>query len=111
MSITTHVLDTSLGKPAAGISVTLSVRIGNELQVLGHAVTDPNGRVLRFEHEPPLTLGSFCLSFETAGYFLATQRYCFFNRVTLDFQITDNEQHYHVPLLISPFGYTTYRGS
>jgi 5-hydroxyisourate hydrolase len=109
--ITTHVLDTSLGKPAASITVTLSVRDGQTFRELGRGITDVDGRVRAFLPEPALTIGSYQLSFETEAYFRVSARQAFFERVTLEFYVADASQHYHVPLLLTPFGYTTYRGS
>ena len=109
--ITTHVLDTSLGKPAAGIPVTLSIREGGSPRELGRGVTDVDGRVRSLAAELPLVTGSYLLTFETSGYFRATSRDTLFERVTLEFFVADAGQHFHVPLLLSPFGYTTYRGS
>lgn len=109
--ITTHVLDTSLGKPAAGIPVTLEIREGSALRELGRANTDADGRVREFLPGFSLTSGAFRLVFETAGYFRASAREAFFERVTLEFLVADPSQHFHVPLLVTPFGYTTYRGS
>jgi 5-hydroxyisourate hydrolase len=110
-SITTHVLDTSLGKPAALLSVSLSVREGDGWRELGQAITDQDGRVRKFSPESPLAPGSYRLSFETAAYFRAASRDAFFDRVALEFHVADASQHYHVPLLLTAFGYTTYRGS
>ena len=109
--ITTHVLDTSLGKPAEGLSVRLSVRDGAALRELAHALTDADGRVRQFSADEPLMAGTYQLSFEVAAYFRAVQCEAFFERVTLEFCVPDVSQHYHVPLLLSPFGYTTYRGT
>ncbi|MDF3071879.1 MAG: 5-hydroxyisourate hydrolase [Polyangiaceae bacterium] len=109
--ITTHVLDTSLGKPAASVPVVLSVREGAGYRELARGVTDADGRVRRFEPEPLLGVGAYSLTFETSDYFRADSRAAFFQRVTLEFFVADESQHYHVPLLLSPFGYTTYRGS
>jgi 5-hydroxyisourate hydrolase len=109
--ITTHVLDTSLGKPAASISVSLGVRDGSGFREVARGVTDADGRVRQFLPDVALGSGAYQLVFETAGYFRATARDAFFERVTLEFYVVDPSQHYHVPLLLSPFGYTTYRGS
>lgn len=109
--ITTHVLDTSLGKPAAGMHVTLSRRDGDTFTELARAVTDQDGRVRDFLPPVSVTAGSYRLSFETAAHFRASSRDAFFERVALDFLVTDASQHYHVPLLLTPFGYSTYRGS
>jgi 5-hydroxyisourate hydrolase len=109
--ITTHVLDTSRGAPAVGIPVTLSLSESGAYRELGRAVTDADGRVRRFVPEPLLVVGQYLLTFETGQYFRAGSRDAFFERVTLEFLVADASQHYHVPLLLSPFGYTTYRGS
>ncbi|MES1176618.1 MAG: hydroxyisourate hydrolase [Myxococcales bacterium] len=110
-SITTHVLDTALGKAAAGISVQLSVRAGEQLRTLALSTTDSDGRVRQFATEAPLGAGIYQLSFDTAAYFRITQRATFFEKVTLEFSVASGNEHYHVPLLLSPFGYTTYRGT
>jgi len=111
--ITTHVLDTSLGKPVAGLPVSLNRREGGAFQELGQAVTDADGRVREFlpALAEPLVAGVYCLRFETAGHFRQSGRDAFFERVALEFRVSDASQHFHVPLLITPFGYTTYRGS
>ncbi len=110
-SITTHVLDTALGKPAAGLPVRLSVRDAGQVRELAQSVTDADGRVRHFATEAPLTVGAYQLTFDTADYFRTTQRAAFFERVTLEFSVSAEGEHYHVPLLLSPFGYTTYRGT
>jgi 5-hydroxyisourate hydrolase len=109
--ITTHVLDTSLGRPAAGVVVTLSRRGADGFEQLSTAVTDSDGRVRSFLPATPLVAGTYRLSFETAAHFRAAGRDAFFERATLDFVVADPSQHYHVPLLLTPFGYSTYRGS
>lgn len=109
--ITTHVLDTARGLPAAGIPVSLKVREGDDFRELGRARTDRDGRVRHFEPDLPPVVGTYQLVFETADYFRADARETFYERVTLEFQVADATQHYHVPLLLTPFGYTTYRGT
>lgn len=109
--ITTHVLDTSLGKPAPGVPVTLCWREGGTFSEIRRATTDADGRVSQFLPHLSLVAGTYQLVFETAGYFRAAARDAFFERVTLEFYVADSAQHYHVPLLLTPFGYTTYRGS
>ena len=108
--ITTHVLDTALGAPGARVAVTLLRREANATLELARAVTDSDGRVRDFAI-PSLVAGTYQLSFDTAGYFGASGRSAFFERVLIEFTVHDPSQHYHVPLLLSPFGYTTYRGS
>ena len=91
--------------------VTLSVRDGDGFRDLGRAVTDSDGRVREFSPPVSVTAGSYRLSFETAAHFRAGGREAFFDRVQLEFVVGDASQHYHVPLLLTPFGYSTYRGS
>jgi 5-hydroxyisourate hydrolase len=109
--ITTHVLDTSLGRPAAGVSAVLERQAPNgSWSVLGQGVTDADGRI-RDLLPGPLETGTFRLIFDTGAYFAAQGRTGFYPTVSIVFQIVDAGQHYHVPLLLSPFGYSTYRGS
>ena len=110
--ITTHVLDLGTGKPAIGIRVALS-RVDNaERTVVGAGVTDADGRLRDLVPKASkLNAGVFELTFETGVWFRARGVEPFHPRVTVVVEITDPQQDYHVPLLISPFGYTTYRGS
>lgn len=106
-TISTHVLDTALGKPAEGIRVALH-RDGT---LIGSSVTDQDGRVRDLlAHGSSLSAGDYRLTFSVAEYFGA-KRKSFYNEIVIHFHIADEEQHYHVPLLLSPFGYSTYRGS
>ena len=98
--ITTHVLDTAKGKPAAGVRITL--RRGDDELFTGE--TDVDGRAKLLEKAEP---GTYHLVFDTGAY----NPDGFFPIVTIVFQIDEARQHYHVPLLLSPFGYSTYRGS
>lgn len=110
--ITTHILDVSIGKPAAGVRVTLSRVQDGERKVVGSGVTDSDGRLKDLiPKAPSLDAGVFELTFETGVYFAANGVQAFHPRVTVTIELTDAQQHYHVPLLLSPFGYTTYRGS
>jgi 5-hydroxyisourate hydrolase len=110
-TITSHVLDTSLGKPAAGVSVSLAVLEDGAFVELGRGVTDHDGRVKQLLGESALSVGLYRLRFETGAHYRTAGRDSFYECVELQFQITDPSQHYHVPLLLSPFGYSTYRGS
>ena len=110
--ITTHVLDTSLGRPAAGVPVTLDVRAGDGWRSLGRSVTDPDGRARALL--PPsgaLAVGTYRLTFDTGAYFRSRGTEPFFPEVSVVFEVRDPAQHHHVPLLLAPFGYSTYRGS
>ncbi|GLY67051.1 hydroxyisourate hydrolase [Amycolatopsis taiwanensis] len=101
--VTTHVLDTAAGRPAKGIGVRLEF----EGSVLGEARTDDDGRVRDLGPEE-LTPGVYRLVFDTAGYLGPDG---FFPEVVVSFRIRDGAAHHHVPVLLSPFSYTTYRGS
>lgn len=113
-TISTHVLDTALGIPAANLTVTLEGMdaLGAVTQ-LGRGTTDAEGRVSAFTaNEVTLKAGMYRLSFDVAGYFAETGRETFYARVSVDFNVAVGApQHYHVPLLLSPFGYSTYRGN
>lgn len=106
--VTTHVLDTTNGRPAAGVVVMLEQSLG-EPPVLGTATTDDDGRAsdLGPEHLDP---GIYRLRFNTGGYFAEAGSATFFPEVIISFEVGD-ASYYHVPLLLSPFGYSTYRGS
>jgi 5-hydroxyisourate hydrolase len=107
-TLSTHVLDTALGRPAQGIRVTLER--GDD--VVGSGVTDADGRVRELhKKDAPLSQGSYRLTFYVAEYFSKAGRETFFPEVVVDFRIGEGTEHYHVPLLLSPFGYSTYRGS
>jgi 5-hydroxyisourate hydrolase len=110
--ITTHILDLSSGKPASGVRVAL-VRVENTKHTpVGSGVTDADGRLRDLVPKASkINAGVFELTFETGTYFRSRGVEPFHPRVTVVVEITDPAQHYHVPLLISPYGYTTYRGS
>jgi 5-hydroxyisourate hydrolase len=115
--ITTHVLDTSIGRPAVGVRVTLE-RGGraSDWQLVGYGETDPDGRVRTLTlEEAPLDSGLYRLVFDTRRYFEARKVRAFYPSVIVMFEVADEpssrQEHYHVPLLLSPFGYSTYRGS
>ena len=112
-SITTHILDTSLGKPAANVGVTLEqVDAYGATQVIGQSRTDQDGRARDLLAEGvALEAGRYRLTFDVGAYFTATRRETFYPDVVITFDVRDANQHYHVPLLVSPFGYSTYRGS
>lgn len=105
--ITTHVLDTSIGEPARNIAVALTDFEGN---VVGRGHTDSDGRCRDLTAEP-IAAGRYRISFDVAAYFLDRDIHAFYPVVHIDFEVFDAAQHYHVPLLLSPFGYSTYRGS
>jgi 5-hydroxyisourate hydrolase len=111
--ITTHVLDTALGRPAAGVPVCLELQDGSaQWRELGRGRTDADGRcraLLPDGHV--LASGVYRITFETGSYFSTLGVQGFYPSVPVVFEIREPAQHYHVPLLVSPFGYSTYRGS
>ena len=111
--ITTHVLDLALGQPARGVSVRLEHHSpARGWVVLAEKRTDADGRVLDLlAAESKLAAGRYRISFGTGEYFGGRGQACFHPEVTVAFEVADAAQHYHVPLLVSPYGYTTYRGS
>ena len=111
--ITSHILDTTLGKPAHGVAVILEVSDGaDRWSELGRAVTDRDGRISAFDPQVKnVDRRAYRLRFGTGAYFAATHARTFYPEVHVVFQIDDPSQHYHIPLLVSPFGYSTYRGS
>jgi 5-hydroxyisourate hydrolase len=111
-AITTHVLDVALGRPAGGVPVALQRVDKPGATEIGRATTDDDGRVRRLgpaDVEP----GTYRLIFGTAAYLLAQHQADppFFPEVTVTFTVHDQARDYHVPLLLSPYGYSTYRGS
>lgn len=108
--ISTHVLDLMAGKPASGVVVRLA-RLEDDWRVIASARTDRNGRVKSVSGKARLTRGIYELSFESGAYFKRKKVKCFHPWVTITIEVRDPGEHYHVPLLISPFGYSTYRGS
>jgi 5-hydroxyisourate hydrolase len=111
-AITTHVLDTARGRPAAGVAVTLYRASDGGWILLGQSVTDTDGRCRNLlASGAPLSTGTYRLCFETGAWFRAGGVEAFHPEVIITFDVTGSSEHYHVPLLISPFGYTTYRGS
>lgn len=112
-AITSHVLDLTRGKPASGIPLTLEIREANEnWKVLGTATTDADGRVKDLlPNNFELTPGTYRIHFDVSSYFRAQKIESFYPEASVVFTVRDCAQKYHVPLLLSPHGYTTYRGS
>ncbi|HJR07835.1 MAG TPA: hydroxyisourate hydrolase [Pyrinomonadaceae bacterium] len=111
-AITTHILDISRGRPAEGVAVVLEHRDAQGWQVLGRGTTDADGRLgSLLPDEFDLQVGAYRLTFRTLDYFAAMGVETFYPEVTIIFLVADAAAHYHVPLLVSPYGYSTYRGS
>jgi 5-hydroxyisourate hydrolase len=110
-AITTHVLDTSRGRPAAGLKIELHKKAGEDWKSVGAGMTDENGRCNALLGDAPLTAGIFRLTFHAGAYFKAQHVETFYTDIPVIFEVRDARAHHHVPLLVSPFGYSTYRGS
>lgn len=110
-SISTHVLDISIGKPAKDVPIVIERKEGEFFTRLKSAKTDADGRVKDLVPEGKLVPGTYRITFDTAAYFGAQNLEGFYPEASILFVVRDAETHYHVPLLLSPFGYSTYRGS
>jgi 5-hydroxyisourate hydrolase len=108
-SLSTHVLDAVLGQPAAGVRVTLLSAAAGSWRELGNGETDSDGRIAGFT-SGALAPGGYRLVFATGAYFQRGGQPGFYPEVVISFVI-DEERHYHVPLLLSPYAFSTYRGS
>jgi 5-hydroxyisourate hydrolase len=107
--ITTHVLDTAIGKPAAGMSVVLAIRRASEWVRVADGHTDAQGRLTTLTRDIAMGPGVYRLTFDTGTYHRDVNS--FFPEVHVIFAVRDGSEHVHVPLLVSPFGYSTYRGT
>jgi 5-hydroxyisourate hydrolase len=109
--ITTHVLDIARGCPAGGVTVILEIRMASEWKPVGRGHTDDNGRLVSLTEGMPIAPGTYRLTFDIGAY----QRDLgitvpFLPEANISFNVRDPDEAYHIPLLISPFGYTVYRG-
>ncbi len=109
-TLSTHVLDATTGRPAGDVSVHLDRRSGHGWHPVGGGATDDDGRC-RSMAPDGLDAGVYRLVFDTGAYFAATGGAGFYPEVAIVFEVTEPERHHHVPLLLSPFAYSTYRGS
>lgn len=109
--ITTHVLDMAAGRPAAGVPVVLEVEKAGAWKELSRGATDADGRLRHLLEQGSLTAGTYRLRFQTKAYFAASGTAGLYPEVSVAFEVRDAKEHYHIPLLLSPNGYTTYRGS
>ncbi len=110
--ITTHVLDIARGRPASGVPIVLEITKGaNEWSELGRGETDDDGRLRTLLAPNALETATYRIRFDTGAYFKAHGTEGFYPEVSIVFVVRDAASHYHVPLLLSPYGYSTYRGS
>lgn len=113
--ITTHILDTSIGRPAAGVVVTLERKTGSDAtagwESIGDGLTDTDGRVADLLAAESLTTGVYRIHFAIGAYFKNAGREAFYPEASIVFEVKNAQEHYHVPLLLNPYGFSTYRGS
>ena len=111
MGLSTHILDTSLGRPAAGVSLVLSKQVDGRWNEISRGATDADGRGRTLLGDAPLEQATYKLRFEIAPYFAAQHITSLYPYVEIVFAVSEASQHYHIPLLLTANGYTTYRGS
>ena len=109
--ITTHILDTSTGRPAANVPVGLEIADGAGWREIGAGTTDADGRNRTLMDEGTLEAAVYRITFVTSAYFAAQEVEAFYPIVRIVFEVDAPTEHYHVPLLLNPYGYSTYRGS
>ena len=111
-SLSTHILDTSIGLPAPNVTVVCSHLIDGDWVQVGEGITDSDGRIKGLHGQNDMVPGeTYRLTFRTAAYFSAQGTTVFYPQVDVQFLVGNDKDHYHVPLLLNPFGYSTYRGS
>ncbi|MDN5930313.1 MAG: hydroxyisourate hydrolase [Pseudonocardia sp.] len=110
MTLSTHVLDAGTGRPATAVPLSLHRRTGEGWELVGDGVTDDDGRCRSLAPDG-LDAAVYRLLFDTGAYFAATGVSGFYPEVAIVFEVTEPDRHHHVPLLLSPFAYSTYRGS
>ncbi len=111
MGLSTHILDTALGRPASGVALVLMRRLGEGWDDVGHGVTDGDGRCRTLLGDRELAEAVYRLRFEVEPYFAAQGLVSLYPFVEIVFSVRDLGQHYHIPLLVTANGYATYRGS
>jgi 5-hydroxyisourate hydrolase len=111
MSLSTHILDTAIGRPAANVSLTLSRLDGETWHPIGSGQTDTDGRCKTLLGDHALEAATYKIRFHTADYFHPLRLTSLYPFVEVAFTVADPAQHYHIPLLLTANGYTTYRGS
>ncbi|HEY5329493.1 MAG TPA: hydroxyisourate hydrolase [Acidobacteriaceae bacterium] len=111
MGLSTHILDTALGRPATGVSLTLAKQNGHGWSDIGNGTTDADGRCKTLLGDKSLEKATYRIRFATAEYFAAQNLTGLYPYVDIAFTVADPGQHYHIPLLLTANGYSTYRGS
>jgi 5-hydroxyisourate hydrolase len=111
MGISTHILDTTRGRPAADVAVTLERADGSAWAAVGQGRTDADGRLKTLTPPGEVPTGRYRISFAVEAYFASHKVDGFYPSVSIEFWVRHGAEHFHVPLLLNPFGYSTYRGS
>jgi len=111
MGISTHVLDTAKGRPAEGMPITLERVDADGWHEVTGGETDADGRVGVLVADDDLRFGTYRITFGTGGYYASRGETSFYPEVRIDFEVHDASEHYHVPLLTTPWSFSTYRGS
>jgi len=110
--LSVHILDLQSGQPTAGVNVTLEERDGQQWRTLGQGMTDAQGRVRAlYPAGRQLTAGAYRIVFKTGEHYARLRQPTFFDQIPVEFKVDNTAQHYHIPLLLSPYGYSTYRGN
>ncbi|KEY57476.1 hydroxyisourate hydrolase [Serratia sp. DD3] len=109
--LSAHILNQQTGKPAQGVEVTLEQKQGDGWKMLNTATTDADGRIKALYPDQTPVVGDYRVVFKTAKYFADQKKESFFPQIPVEFHISSTEEHYHIPLLLSQYGYSTYRGS
>ncbi|MCW2257696.1 5-hydroxyisourate hydrolase [Providencia alcalifaciens] len=111
-TLSVHILNQQTGKPAPGVEVTLEQKQSNSWKVLNLDKTDKDGRIKKLWPDNIKTeIGEYRVTFKTGKYFADNKQNSFFPEIPVEFIISNTEEHYHIPLLLSQYGYSTYRGS
>lgn len=110
--LSVHVLNLETGVPSSGVNVTLERHMGEAWQPLAQGTTNEQGRIAElYPSDKPLQKGEYRVVFKTGDYYKKTGHETFFPEIPVIFEVKQTDQHYHIPLLLSPYGFSTYRGS
>jgi 5-hydroxyisourate hydrolase len=109
--ISVHVLDTNLGQPGPDIKVSFYKKMKDSWAYQGTQKTDKNGRIKKFDFNKSDASGEYRVVFHVADYFKLQKADSFYNEIPVDFKVENTKEHYHIPLLLSPYAYSTYRGN
>ena len=110
--LSVHVLNLENGLPSPGVNVTLEQHVGSDWKTLAQGTTNEQGRIAElFPADRAFVAGEYRVVFKTGEYFKQAKRETFFPEIPVIFEVKQTEQHYHIPLLLSPYGFSTYRGS